>query len=57
VAVLLRIRALLGREDRALVVICPDGSVHEVLDVCGLTGVFALFESPEQARSALVPAR
>lgn len=54
ISVLLRIRALLGREDRALVVVCPPGPVLDVLGLCGLTDVFALFPTAAEAASALV---
>src|SRR5690242_8030295 len=40
IAVLLRTRALLGRSDRAFVLVCPDGPVLRVLEACGLTDVF-----------------
>jgi anti-sigma B factor antagonist len=54
IAVLLRTRALLGRTDRALVVVCPDGPVLRVLEACGLTDVFTLFATPDEAAAALV---
>ena len=53
--VLLRARALLGREDRALVVVCPLGRVHRVFELCGVLEVFALYTSREAALGALVP--
>ena len=40
--VLLRGRGLLGREDRALVVICPHGPVRRVFELSGLSTVFTL---------------
>jgi anti-anti-sigma factor len=56
IAVLLRTRALLGRTDRAFVVICPDGPVRRVIDACGLTDVFTMFATPDEAAASLVPA-
>jgi anti-sigma B factor antagonist len=56
IAVLLRTRALLGREDRSLAVVCPQGPVLRVLDACGLTDVFTLFATPDEAAAALVRA-
>jgi anti-sigma B factor antagonist len=57
IGVLLRIRALLGREDRTLVVVCPWGPVRDVLVLCGLTDVFCLFTTPAAAAAALVRLR
>jgi anti-sigma B factor antagonist len=53
---LLRARAILGREDRALVVICPPGPVRRIFEVTGIADLFALFDSREQAAAALQPA-
>jgi anti-sigma B factor antagonist len=53
---LLRARALLGREERALVVVCPDGPVRRVLEVIGVADLFALFATREAADEALLPA-
>jgi anti-sigma B factor antagonist len=54
--VLLRARGLLGREDRALAVVCPHGPVRRVFELAGLSELFALYESREEAAAALVPA-
>jgi anti-sigma B factor antagonist len=54
--VLLRARDLLGREDRALVVVCPFGPVRRVFELSGSSELFALFATREQAAAALVPA-
>jgi anti-anti-sigma factor len=53
--VLLRARGLLGREDRALAVICPHGPVRRVFELSGQSDLFALFASREEAAAALVP--
>ena len=53
--VLLRGRGLLGREDRALVVICPHGRVRRVFELSGLSTVFALYPSRDVALADLVP--
>ena len=53
--VLLRARGLLGREDRALVVICPYGPVRRVFELSGVSTVFALYPSREAAAADLVP--
>jgi anti-sigma B factor antagonist len=39
---LLRARSLLGREERSLVVRCPDGPVRRVLDLVGIAELFEL---------------
>ena len=54
--VLLRARGLLGREDRALAVICPHGRVRRVFELSGLSTVFALYASREAADADLVRA-
>jgi anti-anti-sigma factor len=51
--VLLRVRALLGREERALVLVCPDGPVHRVLELAGIEDLFALYATREDASRAL----
>jgi anti-sigma B factor antagonist len=56
VNVLMRTRALLGREDRALVVVCPPGPVRRLFELAGISDLFALFGSREEAARALVPA-
>jgi anti-sigma B factor antagonist len=52
---LLRARALLGREERALGLICPPGAVRRVLDVIGVTELFTIFAARDDAHAALVP--
>ena len=52
--VLLRARSLLGREDRALAVICPPGHVRRVLDLSGAADLSFIYGSSEEAAAALV---
>jgi anti-sigma B factor antagonist len=54
-SVLLRARALLGREDRALALICPPGPVRRLLDIAGAADVFEMYGSRDEAADALVP--
>jgi anti-anti-sigma factor len=54
--VLLRARALLGREDRALAVVCPHGPIRRVFELSGVSEVFALYPTRAAAAAALVPA-
>jgi anti-sigma B factor antagonist len=53
--VLLRARALLGREDRALVLVCPHGPVRRVFELAGVSDVFVLYATPEAALAELTP--
>jgi anti-sigma B factor antagonist len=53
---LLRARAYLAREDRALVLVCPRGPARRVLDLASVLDTFAVYGSPEAAAAALVPA-
>jgi anti-sigma B factor antagonist len=51
--VLLRVRALLGREDRALALVCPAGPPRRVLQLAGIDDLFALYSTREDAARAL----
>jgi anti-anti-sigma factor len=51
-----RARDLLGREDRQLAIVCPYGPVRRVFELSGLSELFALFPTREDAAAALVPA-
>ena len=53
VNVLLRARALLGREDRELVVICPPGPARRTFEITNLADLLMLFDSREQAGASL----
>ena len=52
--VLLRARALLGREDRALAIVCPPGPVRRLFDVAGIADLLFLYATREDAAAALV---
>jgi anti-sigma B factor antagonist len=52
---LLRARALLGREDRALVLVCPHGPVRRVFELAGVSDVFAFYATPAAAAAHLTP--
>ena len=53
--VLLRARALLGRADRALVLICPHGRVRRVFELAGVSDVFLFYPTAEAAMAELTP--
>jgi anti-sigma B factor antagonist len=55
IRVLLRARALLGREDRTLVLICPPGPVLRALELTGVADLFTIYASRDAAAGALVP--
>lgn len=55
-SVLLRARALLGRDDRQLAVVCPPGAVRRLFEVAGIADLLILFGSRDDAAAALVPA-
>jgi anti-sigma B factor antagonist len=50
---LMRARALLGREDRTLGLICPPSSTRRVLDLVGMDELVALYTSREEVLRAL----
>jgi len=54
--VILRARALLAREDRALAVVCPPGPVRRLFNQAGIADLLFLYSSPAEAATALVPA-
>ena len=54
-SVLLRARALLGRDERGLAVICPPGTVRRLFEIAGVRDLLFLFDSREEAAAALVP--
>jgi anti-sigma B factor antagonist len=50
---LLRARALLGRGDRAIVLVCPPGPVRRVLELAGVDDLFALYATRAEAETSL----
>jgi len=44
---LVRARALLGRDDRPLALVCPPGNVRRVLEITGIDELVALYDSRE----------
>ena len=56
VSLIMRARALLGREERELVVVCPPGPVLRIFEIAGVMDLLALFGSRDAAAEALVPA-
>jgi anti-sigma B factor antagonist len=53
ISCLVRARALLGRDDRTLGLICPPGDVRRVLEIAGIDELVALYASREELARAL----
>ena len=56
VSVLVRARAVLGREERALLIICPPGPARRIFELAGIDDLLELFETRDQAAASLQPA-
>ena len=56
VSLLMRARALLGREERVLVVVCPPGPARRIFEVAGILDLLTMFDSRDAAAAALIPA-
>ena len=55
VHVLVRARAVLGREERELVVVCPPGPARRIFELAGIADLLALFDTCEDAAASLQP--
>jgi anti-sigma B factor antagonist len=53
VACLVRARALLGRDDRALALVCPPGRVRRVLELTGIDELVPVYGSRDELARAL----
>ena len=54
-AVLLRARALLARDERALAIVCPPGNVRRLFEVAGVADLLFLYDAREDVAAELVP--
>jgi anti-sigma B factor antagonist len=52
---LMRARALLARDERALAVVSPPGPVRRLFAMAGVADLLILFDARDDARAALVP--
>jgi anti-sigma B factor antagonist len=52
---ILRARALLAREDRALAIVCPPGPVRRLFELVGIADLLFLDASRREAAAALMP--
>src|SRR5688500_16765678 len=55
VNVLVRARAVLEREERALAIVCPPGPARRIFEVAGITDLLTLFDTREDAAASLQP--
>jgi anti-sigma B factor antagonist len=53
ISCLVRARALLGRDDRTLGLVCPPGDIRRVLEIAGVDELVALYASREELARAL----
>jgi anti-sigma B factor antagonist len=56
VNVLVRARAVLGQQERELVLICPPGPARRIFEVAGIADLLVLFDSRAQLAASLRPA-
>ena len=52
---LVRARALLGRDDRVLALVCPPGNVRRVLELAGIVELFGVYASRDELARGLTP--
>jgi anti-sigma B factor antagonist len=52
---LLRARALLAREERSFLLVCPFGPVRRAIELTGVSDLFTIYVSRDAAADALVP--
>ena len=52
VSVFVRARALLGRDERPLLIICPPGPARRIFEITGIIDLFAFYDSREHAAAA-----
>ena len=55
VSVLVRARAVLGREERALLIICPPGPARRIFELAGIDDLLELVETRDQAAASVQP--
>jgi anti-sigma B factor antagonist len=55
-SLLLRARAMLARDERALAIVCAPGAVRHLMEVAGVADLLFLYDSRADVNAALVPA-
>ena len=54
-SVVLRARAMLARDERALAIVCPPGPVRRLMEMTGVADLLFLYDSRAEVEAALVP--
>jgi anti-sigma B factor antagonist len=54
-SLVLRARAMLARDERALAIVCPPGPVRRLMEVAGVADLLFLYDSRADLNAALVP--
>jgi anti-sigma B factor antagonist len=55
ITALLRSRAILGRQDRQLVIVCPPGPVRRIFEIAAIDDLLTIMDTREAAAAALTP--
>ncbi len=55
VSVLVRARAVLGREERALLIICPPGPARRIFELAGIDDLLEIVETRDHAAASVQP--
>ena len=53
--IVLRARAMLARDERALALVCPPGPVRRLLELAGVAELLFLYDSRADVDAALIP--
>ena len=53
--IVLRARAMLARDERALALVCPPGQVRRLLELAGVAELLFLYDSRADVDAALIP--
>jgi len=54
-SVVLRARAVLARDERALAIVCPPGPVRRLMEMAGVADLLFLYDSRAEVDAALIP--
>ena len=54
-SIVLRARAMLARDERALAIVCPPGPVRRLLELAGVADLLFLYDSRAGGGAALIP--
>lgn len=54
-SIVLRARAMLARDERALAIVCPPGPVRRLVELAGVADLLFLYDSRADVDAALIP--